>query len=347
MQNALRISALRSALRLLPGFAAVFAVAAAPARAAEAQSPLHVAARHAGPDGGWDFVTFDPARKRVYVARPDGVTALDVATGTVTGHLVDGARTHVALPINDGADILVTNGGDGTVFIADAMSGKIRVGGIKVGSKPDAAFVEPTTGLVWVMDNRGGGVSIVDPKAGAVVGAIAVPGALESPVSDGAGRVFVTVEDLGEIVVFDVDKRAPLAHWKLAECDEPTGLAYDGASGRLVAECANGTARIVSAKDGVEIARVTIGKRPDALIYDARRKLVYAPTGADGVVSVIDPARAAVVGEAPGQIGTRSGALDPDSGTLYLAGAKFGPPATEGGRPAFVPGSFEIIALAR
>ena len=310
-----------------------------------AQARFQLEKRIPGPDGGWDFVTFDPAHGRVYVARTDGVTAVDVATGILTPRLVPGARTHIALPINGGSEILVTNGADGTAFIADALTGRVRVPAIPTGSKPDSALLEPLTGMVWVMDNNGGGITVIDPRAGSVAVTITLPGALESPVSDGAGRVFVTVEDLGEVVMLDAKTHSVAAHWKLAGCEEPTGLALDPRSRRLVAECANETAKIVSIDGGAIVASVDIGKRPDQLTYDARRHLIYAPTGGDGLMRVIDPARARVVATVATQTGCRGAALDIRSGKLYLPAGRFAPPAAAGGRPTLIPGSFEVLVL--
>jgi DNA-binding beta-propeller fold protein YncE len=153
---------------------------------------IHIQARFPGPDGGWDFSTIDSVHRRIYVSRSNGVTALDLASGQVTPMLVAGARTHIALPVNDGADILVTDGGSGGAFIADAHTGAIRVPTIATGAKPDAAFVEPTTGLAWVLDNHDGGVALIDTHAGRLVGRIAVAGARQSQVSKRIRNLYKT-----------------------------------------------------------------------------------------------------------------------------------------------------------
>jgi YVTN family beta-propeller protein len=317
------------------------------ALAADAFNPsaLRVASRYAGPDGGWDYARFDPVHHRLYVARTDGVTAVDVSTGKVTPQLVAGSSTHTALPVNDGKEILVTDRGSGGVFIADALTGAVRAK-IATGSGPDGAFVEPTTGLVWVMDGRGAGITIVDAKTGATAGHIAYETGLEAPVGDKAGKVFVTIEDKNEIAVFDVKTRSLVKSYPLAGCEGPTGIAYDAADHRLVAECANGVAKIVSADDGHELASLPIGQRPDGLVTDERRNLVFAPTGGDAQMTVIDPAKMAVVGTVATETGARSGAIDPETGVVYLPSGKFAPPPAGGGRPTLVPGSFEVLAVA-
>jgi DNA-binding beta-propeller fold protein YncE len=205
-----------------------------------------VIAQWPGPDGGWDFSSFDPAHRRLYVARDNGVTAVDVTSGRMTG-LLDGRRTHAAVPINGGAELLVTDASTGSALIADAMSGAVRVA-IPTGKKPDAALVEPSTGLGLVFDNAGGGVALIDLKAGKHVGMIPAAGALESAAADGSGKVFVNVEDLAEIVVVDVKARSVVAHWPLQGCDSPSGLAYVPNARLLVSACANKVANVVPSK---------------------------------------------------------------------------------------------------
>lgn len=327
--------------------AAAMVLGAAATRVCAADSPvLRQVGQWAGPDGGWDFSAFDAAHRRLYVARSDGVTAVDVDAGTVTPHLLAASRTHAATPVNGGAEILVTEGSTGQALLADATSGQVRAR-IPTGRKPDSAIVEPATGLALVFDNAGGGITLIDTKAGKAVGVIAVPGALESAAPDGAGKVYVTVEDLNEIMVVDVKHRQVLAHYPLEGCEGPTGLALAPRTRLLVAACANRVAKVVSAGDGKLVASLPIGGRPDWAGYDAKLDAVLIPTGEDGVVNLVstaDPARATVAARPAGHVGSRSGAIDPRTGALYLPAADFQP--TPGGRPTATPGSFRIITLA-
>lgn len=328
----------------LAATAGVAALALAASAAVAAPAPTYPVTRQwSGPDGGWDFSSFDPAHRRLYVARTDGVTAVDVDSGQVAAQLLKISHGHAAVPVNGGAEILVTE--SGSALIADAATGAVRAT-IATSKKPDAAMVEPKTGLAMVFDNAGGGVTLIDPKAGKAVGAIATPGGLESPAADGTGRVFVNIEDLAEIVVFDVPGRRVLAHYPLKGCESPSGLAYVPNSKLLVSACANHQALVVAADTGKIVATLPIGGRPDWAGYDAKTGLVLIPTGEDGVVNLISApsAKAAsVVGKVPGHLGSRSGAIDPASGALYLPSADHTP--TPGGRPAPVPGSFKILML--
>jgi DNA-binding beta-propeller fold protein YncE len=148
--------------------------------------------------------------------------------------------------------------------------------------------------------------------------------------------------------VIDANARKVTGSYKLAGCEEPSGLAYAADSKLLISACGNGVAKIVQADTGKDIASVPIGRGPDAVIYDAWRKLAFIPCGRDGVLEVIslaDPAHIVVVQHVATQIGTRTGTLDPATGKLYLMAFKTDPKPVPGGRAARLPGSFEVLVV--
>ena len=166
--------------------------------------------------------------------------------------------------------------------------------------------------------------------------------------ADGEGRIFDNIETTAEIAVIDAKARKVTGSYKLAGCEEPSGLAYAADSKLLISACGNGIAKIVQADTGKDIASVPIGRGPDAVIYDPRRKLAFIPCGRDGVLEVIslaDPAHIAVVQHVATQVGTRTGTLDPATGKLYLMAFKNDPKPVPGGRAARLPGSFEVLVV--
>lgn len=62
-------------------------------------------------------------------------------------------------------------------------------------------------------------------------------------------------------------------------------------------------------------------------------------------MTMIDPAHMAVVSVIDTRAGTRSGALDPQTGRIYLPSGEFKPPAIPGARPTLTPGSFQILEI--
>jgi hypothetical protein len=124
-------------------------------------------------------------------------------------------------------------------------------------------------------------------------------------VSAGPGRVFVNIEEPGILGVTDVKAQKLTAKWKMAGCEDASGLAYTGDKTKLlIASCGNQIAKVVSAVVGKEVASIPIGKGPDAVIYDDQRQLAFIPCGRDGVlevISVADPAKVALVQHVPTQ----------------------------------------------
>ena len=64
-----------------------------------------------GPDGPWDYASFDAAHHRVLVARSDGVMTLDTDTGVLAA-FAPGARVHAVIALPDGrAPVYCPSGG--------------------------------------------------------------------------------------------------------------------------------------------------------------------------------------------------------------------------------------------
>jgi YVTN family beta-propeller protein len=309
-----------------------------------AGSGYHVVDRIDGPDGGWDYVEVDQAHNRVLVTRGSSVMAVDIATKAVSS-LAPGQRLHDALPVN--GEIVVTNGGSNTAVFIDARTGG-TVATVETGKGPDAAAFDARSGLVLVMAHAGGQVTLIDARTHKVAGTIDVGGDLEAAVTDGAGKAFVNVENKNEVVAIDIAHRKVLAHYPLAGCDGPTGLAYDAADKLLIAAC-DGATDIVDARSGKVLQTLATGKGADGAVYDRRQKLAFVPAGRAGNLSVIaiSKGKATIVDTVPTQVGARTIGLDERSGRVYLPAAKYGPPATPGGRPTMVPGSFQLLVVGK
>jgi DNA-binding beta-propeller fold protein YncE len=320
------------------------AIGAAPLSAIGAAPLPTIVARIALHDGGWDTLTVDPGSRRVLIARSDGIDAVDIQTGAVTARLISGIRFH-GVTIVPGTPLAAASQAAGSLVIFNALTGKVS-GEVKTDADADATIYEPTTRAVWVMNGESGTISIVDPLKPAAIGKISVGGSLEFAALDGRGHLFVNVEDRNELVEIDIRKRALIRRIPLAGCQHPTGLAYLS-SGVLLSACANGVAKVTRASDGRPLADIAIGPRPDGAFTDDARHRAFIPSGGDGTLAVIDtngpqPRKIATVQT---EIGARTGAVDPSSGTVYLPAAKFDPPPAAGGRPAIIPGSVELLVV--
>lgn len=330
-------------MRTWIGGMAALMLAAGTAQAAG--SGYHVVDRISGPDGGWDYVRVDARNNRVLLTHGAFVMAIDLATKAVSS-FGPGQRLHDAMPVNGGTEVVVTNGGTNTAVFYDAKG--TQLASVETGKGPDAAGFDPKTGQVLIMDHQGGQVTLIDPKTHKVTGTIDVGGDLEAAVADGSGKAFVNVENKNEIAEIDLVKKTTLAHWPLAGCDGPTGLAYDAADKLLIAAC-DGATNLVDARTGKVVQTLATGKGADGAAYDPKQKLAFVPSGRGGNLSVISIAggKGTIVDTVPTQISARTIALDERTGRLYLPAAKYVMPTTPGGRPSITPGSFEVLVVGK
>jgi hypothetical protein len=328
------------------GAAAILFAAAGAAQAQPASGAYYrELASIALPDGGWDYASFDGALGRVFVARADAVTAVDLAQGAAS-NIAGAARGHAVTPLQDGRELLVTDGSNNTARILDASSGAV-LATIATGAKPDAALLEPTTGLALVMNGHAGTITLIDPATRAAVGEIAVGGALESAAADGHGLVLVNIEDAGDVAIVDMSSRTITGRIHLRGCEEPSGMVYATAARRFVSACANGVAAIIDPTHRRVERLLPIGDGPDAELYDEARDRVLIPAGKSGDLTILSASASGVRAFAriPTHAGARTGAIDPQSGRLFFPAADFAPPAQPGGRPMIRPGSVRLVIL--
>jgi DNA-binding beta-propeller fold protein YncE len=306
------------------------------------------------PGTDWDYLSVDPAARHLYIAH-NGVTALNLTTHEVKSHLVPGKITHGVLPLGNDL-VAVDDSSDGTLTLFEGTTGKVhatlqipRSSSKKGFHDPDALTLEPKTGLIVVVNGDSGELVLVDPRKPAVVGTIGVGGDLEFAAADEAGSVFVNVASTNEVAVVDVAERKVAARYPLKGCQEPTGLAFDALDGVVISVCDNGVVKFIAAKSGRDIRTLTVGKGPDAVLFDGSRRLAFVPSGESGTLGIIavrSLTDIALVQTVPTQLGARTGALDAQTGRLYLPTARFKPPTKAFPFPSAIEGTFEILVLA-
>lgn len=301
--------------------------------------------RIAGPDGGWDYATFDPHARRIYVAREAEIMALDIDSGKVIPKITEAVHPHSPLPL-PGGELLVTNGGSDTAVFVDAVSGKV-LASVITGKGPDAAIFDAKSGLAFVMNHESGDVTFIDVAKRTALATVPVGQALEFAAVDGQGRLWVNDNKTSEIISIDIVSRKVIGRHKLEGCEGPTGLAYAPAAHRLVATC-DDVAAVVDPRTGSTVDRLKIGKGPDAAFYDPVRKRLLVTAGESGELDVIDASEPKmkvlqVVKTAPG---ARTGTVDPKTGKVYLPMAKMGPPPPGDPYPEALPGTFKLLVVS-
>jgi DNA-binding beta-propeller fold protein YncE len=337
----------------LPRFLMLVAIVLVLASALVAQkSPQYRVTQHykLDGDGGWDYVTYDPDGNRLFIARSTRVMVVDAASGKLLSEIQDTPGVHgIALASHTGRGY-ISAGRSGQVIAFDLKT-LAKTGEVKAGDNPDAIIYDDPTGRVVVMNGRSKDVTFIDREKFTVDSTVPVGGKPEFAVSDGHGHVYVNIEDTGEVVALNPQKRSIVARWKLPMCDEPTGLAFDESAHRLFSVCSGNKTMFISDADNHKaLATVQIGTGSDGVVYDPDTHLVISSNG-EGTLTVVQqksPDKYEVVQTLPTAPGARTLALDPKSHKVFLVTAQYGPaPAASADqprpRPPILPGTFEVI----
>jgi YVTN family beta-propeller protein len=338
--------------RTVCGALLIAGVAAVPAHVA-AQQPYHVIDRwQIGGEGGWDYLLVDSAAHRLYVTHGPRVEVLDTKTGKSVGAISGLHGTHGVTLDSAGKYGYISDGGGNAVVVFDRAS-LATVATIPAGSNPDGIVFEPSTQTVWAFNGRSKDATVIDAASQKVVATIALPGKPEFPVVDGKGVVYVNIEDKNEIVRLDAREKKMTADWPIG-CESPSGMAFDVAGHRLFPVCDGKKMPVVDSETGKVLAAAGIGDGPDAARWSASKHLVFASSGGDGMLSVVDASAKGfpTIEKLPTQRGARTMEYDPESDRIYTVTAEFGPPTAptaQNPRPraSVVPGSFRVIVIGR
>src|SRR5262249_38052295 len=174
-----------------------------------------------GGEGGWDYLTFDPAGKRLFISRGTHVMVVDPSKGSVVGDIPDTGGVHGIALAQDLGKGFTSNGRENSVTVFDLKTLK-ETAKIKIeGENPDAILYDPATHRVLTFNGRSKNATVIDAEKGTVVATIPLDGKPEFGAADGKGMVFVNIEDKSEITAIDAKKAVVVNKWSLAPCEEP------------------------------------------------------------------------------------------------------------------------------
>lgn len=298
-----------------------------------------------GGEGGWDYLITDPQAHRVYVSHATKIVVADTDSGKVVGEIPDLAGVHgfaIAAELGRG---FTSNGRANSSTIVDLKT-LAPLGTVPTGANPDSIRYLPDRHEVWTFNHTGGSITAFDPMTARVIATIEVGGMLEEAVEDPvAHRVYVNVEDTGAIAVIDTTSHTVVARWPIANCDGPTGLAFDATHHLLLSAC-DGKMAVTDSRSGRPMTSFPIAARVDGNGFDPESELAFASSGT-GVLTVAHedaPDKFTVVQTAVTQATGRTMWLDPVSHEIFIPVAATTPGAN--GRAQLAPGTMKILVLA-
>jgi DNA-binding beta-propeller fold protein YncE len=305
-------------------------------------------------EGGWDDLTFDSAGHRLFIAHGARVDVVDTDRLARVGEIADTPGVHGIALAPDLGRGYVSAGAAGTIVVFDLKT-LARLKDIKsTGENPDAILYDPATRRIFAFNGRGRNATVIDAVSDEVVGTIALDAKPEFARADGAGRVYVNLEDRNTLAVIDSRTLSVLSKWPITGCEEPSGLALNASGKQLYVACANYVMAVLDATSGQVLGTAPIGGGADGAGYDPGARLAFASCG-DGVLMVIAQQSSGapkVAQSLPTQPGARTMTLDERTHRIFLVTSDFGEapaPTAEHPHPrrSIIAGTFRLLVVGR
>jgi DNA-binding beta-propeller fold protein YncE/mono/diheme cytochrome c family protein len=325
---------------------------------AAAVSRYHVIRRIPIPgDTGWEYIAADSEGRRLYVPHGTEVVVLDLDSGAIVGKIAGQTGVHgVAIAREFGRGFIsATDPGSVTTFDLKTLA---VIDKVRVGDDPNGIIYDTKTQRVFTADRGSKRVTAIDARTGKIAGTIEnLGGRTEHLASDGAGHVFLNMQDVGKLYKLDALDLNVMETWQLAPpCGQPSSMDMDRAHNRVFIGCRSGLFAVVDSATGKIIATQPIGMGVDALEFDPMTGLIYVSTGGgDGALFIFheeSPDEYALVENVKTLPGARTMALDQKTGRVHLPVADLGPlpvatPQNPRPRAPMIPGTFSVLVVGR
>jgi len=303
--------------------------------------------------GGWDYVTLDNSSRRLFVSHGGIVEVVDLNAGKVIKQITQLHGVHgiaVAAEMNKG---FISNGQSNSVTVFDLKTLE-KTGEPATGQNPDSICYEPKTKRIFTFNGRSNDSTAIDARTNEIVKTFPVGGKPEFCVVDGAGKLYVNMEDSSEIVEIEAAKPAVTRRAPLAPCEEPSGLAIDVKNKKLFSVCSNRLMAVTDIATLKVIATPSIGPGTDGAGFDPGTGLAFSANGGDGTLTIVKlvNGKYEAVDNVPTSRGSRTMAVDDKLHRIYLPGAEFGPTpepkaGQKKGRPPILPDSFQVLVVGK
>ena len=294
-------------------------------------------------EGSWDYLSVDLQNNKMFVSHGTQVNVADLKNGKESGVISGTPGVHGIAIANDLNKAFISCGRDTSVKVVDLITLK-EIARIKVtGQNPDAILYDQFSHKVFTFNGRSANSTVIDAKNNGVIGTVQLSGKPEFPQTNGAGKIYVNIEDKSNISVINAISLAVEKVWPIAPGEEPTGLALDNLNHRLFSVCGNKLMVVTDAASGKIITTLPIGDGCDGVAFDPGTKRIFASNG-EGNMTVIQqegPDKYRVIETFTTAPGARTITLDRNTHHIYLSVAD-----REGSNSRTMkPNSFRVIEI--
>ena len=302
----------------------------------------------------FDYITIDPAMRRLYLSHGTEVKVVDADNYAVVGTISGLERCHGIVLVKDLGKGFITDGDPGKVVIFDIATLRV-IGEVKAEPDADAIVYDTASKRIFSFNGNSKDATVIDPAKGTVVKTIPLGGGPENAVADGKGIVYNNNEETNEVVAIDSGALTIKARWPVAPAGAPTAMAMDRAHRRLFSAGRNPKFLVVmNADNGKVIQSFPISGGVDAIVYEPETGLIFASTR-EGMVHIFhedSPDKYSESQTVKTEMGAKTMALDPKTHNLFLTTSDFGPPPAPTSdrrhpNPAAIPGTFRLLVYGR
>jgi len=300
---------------------------------------------HIASGGGWDYIAVGPGNNRLYVSHATQVNVLDEKTGDSLGVIANTTGVHGIAFVPQLGKGYTSNGRLNNISVFDVITNEVK-GQLATGQNPDAIIYDAFSKKLIICNGRSNDLTVIDPVSEKTIATIEVGGKPETAVSDGAGMLYVNIEDKNEIVAINTKTYKVEHHWSIAPAEGPTGLAIDLSAKRLFAGC-DKLLVVLDIASGKVIDKIPIGDGCDGVAFDSSTKNIFASCG-EGTLAIIHAeagGKYKLAGSLPTKKSARTITINPLIHTIYLPAAELGTPAAGERRAPMIPGTFQVLVV--
>src|SRR6201981_863349 len=302
----------------------------------------------------FDYITFDPGSRRLYLSHGTEVLVVNADTGKEEGKISGLKLSHGIAVVPEIGRGFISDGAQGKAIIFDLKTLKV-LGEAAADKDADAIIYDAFSKRVFVMDGDPHNATVIDAKSGSVVGKIELGGGPEFAVADGKGTVYINLEDKSEVVAVDSSSLKIKSRWKVAPAGAPTALAMDLEHHRLFSAGREPQKLVVMDSDtGKGLQSFAISGGADAAAYDPATGLIFVSTR-EGLVHVFHedaPDKFSEVEKIKTEVGAKTMGLDLKTHKLFLDTSDFSPaPAPTAKNPhprgSAIQGTFHVLVYGQ
>jgi DNA-binding beta-propeller fold protein YncE len=274
------------------------------------------------PTRRFDYASLDPKDGLLFVADLAGgrVLAFDVHAGRLVKAIEGVPAVHGVLAVPDLGLAYASATGAHELVAIDAKT-LVVAARTPSGDYPDGIAWDPKERKLYVSDERGGAVAVVDAATRKLLSLIPMESEVGNTQYDPvSGLIYSNAQSRKELIGIDPRTDRIVSRDRIDGCDSNHGLLID-APRRLAVIACEGNARLIlySLARHAKLAEDTVGRVPDVLAYDPAKAWLYVASES-GVVDVfrLETAGLTKLGEAHLADNAHVVAVDPATHVVYF-----------------------------